>query len=478
MADLSVEDKILINSRVGSTGAQALQPGSLIFGLASGLLFGIYYFTAGLNLSTIAFFAVSVTYLALHYAAKKRYLRKEQRIWAGTLMFALPMTLAMLVVYTSSTLFALPFAIIALFAAAFFITDIIFFRALVGLNVVSYLFIFWLEPLDYSLRLLAGLSFAWLLSLFLNSVVITSLYRLERLRLQEKRYREQLEIEVGEREQAQKALANAYTQVEQQVTERTKALNDSLEREQTLSSQLETSLAKEVELQQMKTSIITNVSHEFRTPLHAINMSVDLLIGFRDQLSAAQSEKYQNNIKDQIFYMTDMIQDILFVNSDYKIILQRNIINFGELCHQLQTDLLDELERTPNIIFDYSENPSKVSIDYPHLKRIAANLLSNALKFSEKGSLIMVMFGLENGRFLLCVRDQGIGIPLDEQDHIFDLFFRGSNIETRRGLGLGLNIVKTIVDAFAGTIAVQSDGSRQGSTFTISLPALPTPLPE
>ncbi|MEM7113156.1 MAG: histidine kinase dimerization/phospho-acceptor domain-containing protein [Chloroflexota bacterium] len=340
MANLSHEDRELINNRVGAAGARAIQSGSLVFGIATGIISSVYYLSFGLTMVTAAFSSVSIIYLLIYVATVKKYLGKTQRIWAGMLMFALPMLLAMAVIIRTANLFALPFAIITLFAAAFFITDAYLFLVLIALNIISYLIIFWQEPLDYSLRLLAGLVFVWLLSLFVNRIVIASLHRLERLRLQEKRFREQLEREVHEREQAQAALATAYAQVEQQVTERTQALNNSLAREKDLSLQLETSLAKEVQLQQMKTNIINNVSHEFRTPLHIINMSTDLLMEYREQLSAAQSDKYQSNIKEQVFYMTDMIQDILFVNSGYEITLDKRPFRFNDLVQQLQKDLI------------------------------------------------------------------------------------------------------------------------------------------
>ncbi|MCB9431040.1 MAG: hypothetical protein H6668_03565 [Ardenticatenaceae bacterium] len=96
-----------------------------------------------------------------------------------------------------------------------------------------------------------------------------------------------------ERKQAQNALRTAYNDVERQVAERTEALNSSLEREQNLAAQLEKSLAKETQLQQMKTSIINNISHEFRTPLHIISMSADLLTEYRNKLSTTQSARYQ-----------------------------------------------------------------------------------------------------------------------------------------------------------------------------------------
>ncbi|MEM7113157.1 MAG: ATP-binding protein [Chloroflexota bacterium] len=109
-------------------------------------------------------------------------------------------------------------------------------------------------------------------------------------------------------------------------------------------------------------------------------------------------------------------------------------------------------------------------MDYPHLKRLAANLLSNGMKFSEPDRVITLEFGMDNGRFLLSITDQGIGILPDEQPFIYDLFFRGSNIETRRGLGLGLNIVQTIVAAFGGSITVHSEGLNRGTSFRVALP--------
>jgi len=104
------------------------------------------------------------------------------------------------------------------------------------------------------------------------------------------------------------------------------------------------------------------------------------------------------------------------------------------------------------------------------VKRILFNLIVNAIKFSQADTPIQVYCEQTGQDLFLRVVDQGIGIPIDEQTKIFELFYRGSNVEERRGLGLGLSIVQKLTSALNGKVTASSPGINQGSTFYIRLP--------
>jgi len=113
-----------------------------------------------------------------------------------------------------------------------------------------------------------------------------------------------------------------------------------------------------------------------------------------------------------------------------------------------------------------------VSGDRVRLEQATANLIDNAVKYTPRGGHVSVDVERERDRALLRVRDTGIGIPADEQPRIWDRLFRGDKSRAERGLGLGLSLVKAVIEAHGGTVTVVSEPG-QGSTFTVSLPVAP-----
>jgi len=109
-----------------------------------------------------------------------------------------------------------------------------------------------------------------------------------------------------------------------------------------------------------------------------------------------------------------------------------------------------------------------VSIDRLRFEQVAANLLDNAIKYTPSGGRVDISVARENSHALLRVRDTGVGIPASELPRIWERLFRGDQSRTERGLGLGLSLVKAVVEAHGGTVSVDSTPSA-GSTFTVSL---------
>src|SRR6202035_2383081 len=103
------------------------------------------------------------------------------------------------------------------------------------------------------------------------------------------------------------------------------------------------------------------------------------------------------------------------------------------------------------------------------LEQVAANLIDNAVKYTPTGGRVEIDVRREDGHAVLTVRDTGVGIPADELPRIWDRLFRGDTSRTERGLGLGLSLVRAIVEAHGGTVSVDSQVGR-GSTFTVRLP--------
>ena len=120
-----------------------------------------------------------------------------------------------------------------------------------------------------------------------------------------------------------------------------------------------------------------------------------------------------------------------------------------------------------------SEIPPLI-LDLRRIKYVIMNVLSNAMKYSDEDTIVMLRVEHEDDQVVLTVEDQGIGISAEEQARIFDPFYRGHNVGVIRGTGIGLSIVKEIVDQHHGTIRLDSEIGR-GTTVTISLPVTSTP---
>lgn len=250
-------------------------------------------------------------------------------------------------------------------------------------------------------------------------------------------------------------------------------LAQALEREHLLLQELEKSYQRESDLSQLKSKIITTVSHEFRTPLAIINTSVDLFVQYGSKITPQKQRNLKKRIYDSVFYLTDLIQDISLIDTANTegISIVPTSYRFTSLCHSLELNISAELGRPPNLTFQYDRKINKgLWIDYNHLQQVLLNLVVNALKYSAESQMITVRFSYPAQQLKIEVIDKGIGIPPEDIEHIWEMFYRGRNVQSRRGLGLGLHIVKRIVIAMGGQITAASAGENQGSSFTIIIP--------
>ena len=143
--------------------------------------------------------------------------------------------------------------------------------------------------------------------------------------------------------------------------------------------------------------------------------------------------------------------------------------------HTLMLEVIDELNSLKKtgqeIIYLHSGDTEPQVVDRQFLRNIVINLLSNAIKFSPQDSKIDLATLMQDNQLQITVSDRGIGIPMDEQQHIFTRFFRAGNAQNIDGTGLGLNIVKKYVDLMRGSIVLKSD-ANEGTTITITIPVV------
>ena len=230
-------------------------------------------------------------------------------------------------------------------------------------------------------------------------------------------------------------------------------------------------LVRERELGELKSRFVSMTSHEFRTPLSTIQSSAELIERYHDRLSVEKQLAHLNRIQTSVEQMTQMLNDILLFGEAESGKLEFNPISMDLV--QLCRNLVEELElniKNGSAIALTTNCPSLVTnIDEKLLRRIFGNLLSNAIKYSPSGSTVQFELTWLNDRVIFKIQDQGIGIPPEDQIHLFEPFHRATNVGTIQGTGLGLAIVKQCVDLHGGEISVTS-GVGQGTTFSVTLP--------
>jgi len=238
--------------------------------------------------------------------------------------------------------------------------------------------------------------------------------------------------------------------------------------------QIDQALKKEQELNLLKSNFISMVSHEFRTPMFTILLSAELLENYRSQWTEEKQLTHILRIQNAIKQMQELLEQVLTIGQAEagKIDCQRISIDLEKFCHQLTEEMQLMTKKDQNIIF-INENLSKnVSIDEKILRHVFTNLLSNAIKYSPGGSTIRFRLRCEEDNSQVAifqVQDQGIGIPLEDQNHLFGAFYRCSNVGNISGTGLGLAIVKKSVEAHGGEITFESQ-VNVGTTFNVVIP--------
>lgn len=246
-------------------------------------------------------------------------------------------------------------------------------------------------------------------------------------------------------------------------------VRDITERKQAETDMLLT-LAKEKELNQLKSRFIAMASHEFRTPLTTILSSAELIEKYGFKWTEEKKIQHLLRIQSSVKHMTQLLNDVLLIGQSEAGRLEFNPqeIDLNQFCR----DLIDEMQiSVPNhkIAWNSENKCLNACIDEKLLRQILSNLLSNAIKYSPQGGIVHFELICTSQSAIFRVQDSGIGIPLSEQAHLFDSFYRASNVGTISGTGLGLAIVLKSVDLHSGLIAVESEVGV-GTTFTVTLP--------
>ena len=291
--------------------------------------------------------------------------------------------------------------------------------------------------------------------------------------------------DITERKHAEEALKKSEEQLllyaselEKKVQARTEDLNstiNALEKEVYVRKRAEEearkALERERELNELKSKFVSIASHEFRTPLSTVLSSASLIEQYNERKEKEKVTKHVERIKSSVNHLTSILNDFLSLGKleEGKIDLVKGAIIVADFMTEVEEEIASTLKPGQKLVVDSQDMPREIHSDARILRNILFNLISNASKYSEAGRTIFISCKYAGDSLAFIVRDEGIGIPEEDQRHLFDRFFRASNAGNVQGTGLGLNIVKRYAELLGGSISFTSKYEK-GSIFTVLIP--------
>jgi PAS domain S-box-containing protein len=272
-------------------------------------------------------------------------------------------------------------------------------------------------------------------------------------------------------QQTSEALTQLNTELETKVQERTEALADAIQRLAESKREVMRALEKEKELNELKSRFVTTASHEFRTPLGTILSSVSLIARYESEADQDKRKKHVDRIKSAVNNLTEILNDFLSLEK-----LEEGIVRCHPEYFDLEKLVLDIAEDMRGIAKKGQEinaeykGEKDVCLDRQLLKNALLNLVSNAIKYSPEDKPIRITVESGPESIHIEIEDRGIGIPEEDQQNIFDRFYRARNSGNIQGTGLGLNIVRKYIELMNGSVSFVSR-MGEGTVFHVHLPA-------
>lgn len=260
--------------------------------------------------------------------------------------------------------------------------------------------------------------------------------------------------DISIRKESEKQLVNLNSELERKVEERTQSLTEALE--------------KEKELNELKSRFVSMASHEFRTPLSTILSSTYLLAKYQKAEEQPKRDRHIQRIISAVNTLNDILNDFLSVGKieEGRIQLRFSEINVASLISETVNELKTIIKPGQTINYEH-RGETQFILDPTLLKHITMNLISNAVKFSPENEAITAYSEMQNKQLIFSVKDNGIGISHEDQQHLFERFFRGGNVTNIQGTGLGLHIVARYAELMNGTIKWNSELNK-GTEFIIT----------
>ncbi len=222
-----------------------------------------------------------------------------------------------------------------------------------------------------------------------------------------------------------------------------------------------------------KDEFLATLSHELRSPLASINYAVRVLDGLKGE--TADRQLMQALIRRQLNKVTQLVDDLLDVSriTSGKLRIQPERLDLRDVVRNAVETLQSEIiERRQNIVVRAPEAPVWLQADAGRLEQVFVNLIANAVKYTDAGGDISVFLHESGQHAVVRIRDSGIGITAEALPRIFELFKQANETDSRSrsGLGVGLAVVRNLVELHDGTVTAVSGGYGQGSEFIVRLP--------
>lgn len=258
--------------------------------------------------------------------------------------------------------------------------------------------------------------------------------------------------------------------LEAKVQDRTKVLQEALYEIEKSKKELSEALTKEKELNELKSRFVSMASHEFRTPLTTILSSASLIPEYPSTEQQEKRIKHTERIKSAVNNLNDILSDFLSLSKieENKVVADFKRFNLKNLADEVSNDVKGIRKEGQEIIHTH-KGEDEIELDPKLARNIMINLVSNALKFSEENKKVYLKTFSDTKKVEIEVQDEGMGISKDDQQHLFERFFRGHNATNIQGTGLGLNIVAKYVELMNGYIEMESE-LEKGTTFKITFP--------
>lgn len=242
-------------------------------------------------------------------------------------------------------------------------------------------------------------------------------------------------------------------------------------RRKLVEKELRVMLDQQRELNELKSRFVSMTSHEFRTPLAIIRTTTDILGSYRHRMDNGQIDQRLDKIRAQITHMTVLMDDVLTLARDQagRSAFSAEASDLDEFCKEIVEQFVSDPDTEHKFDYSCDSRPLVIIFDHTLMRKAINNLVTNAIKYSPKGSTVFVSITRANDTVQMHVRDEGVGIPESDQPRLFEAFHRGSNVGTISGTGLGLTITKQSIEAHGGSLSFESK-LNVGTTFHATIP--------
>lgn len=254
--------------------------------------------------------------------------------------------------------------------------------------------------------------------------------------------------------EAQERLVRHTEELEEVVRERTKDLIKLVSELEKAKAEVSNSLEKEKELNQLKSRFVSMASHEFRTPLSSVQLSVSLIDKYIQKADFQAVNKHTARIRAAVELLNNILNDFLSLEKleAGKVVVNKTMINVVHLGEEIVEDMQMICKKNQHIVYQHTGSEAEFMLDAHLLKSSIINLISNAIKYSGEDTFIEFSTAISEDECTVIVKDNGIGIPDEDQVNLFEPFFRAHNTGNIPGTGLGLNIVKRYISLMEGEL--------------------------